>query len=287
MSELSLTPPSNRFDATVDRRSRDDARDEREADRFEERLEEARQADDTREEERRAQAHAEDDGKNGAANTPLAPKGHGGKVSQTALGSNPAVAPGPSTGSWTQAFSQIAPIAGMQGANGQASTQAAAPAAEIKTTTMAPKGSEVVSQAKLDATTQAARTRGVEKPQATFEPEWVETPDSPTLKAKALAQGEGLRVFLDRDLAIEVAWQPEGLEVRVDGSHEAVDPLKDLGSAMEDMLGRQGARLLDYSTHVRTTREQVALKSENETTDEQNKAVARRVLKGTLVNVVV
>jgi hypothetical protein len=38
---------------------------------------------------------------------------------------------------------------------------------------------------------------------------------------------------------------------------------------------------------VRTTREQVALKSENETTDEQNKAVARRVLKGTLVNVVV
>ena len=56
---------------------------------------------------------------------------------------------------------------------------------------------------------------------------------------------------------------------------------------MEDMLGRQGSRLLDYSTHVRTAQDTLALKSENETTDEQNQTVAQRVLKGTLVNVVV
>ena len=284
MSELTLTPPSNRFDATVDRRARDDARDEREADRFEERLDEARQADETREEEMRAREHAEDDGKTGAGHAPVAARGKARKTSSMPLGGSP-VAAGPTTGSWTAAFSQIAPIASMQEGNAQASAQAA-PKAEVKATSMAPKGSDVVSQAKLELPTDTARTRAALKPQATFEPEWVEAPESPALKAKALAEGEGLRVVVDRDLSVEVAWQAEGLEVRVDGSHEAVDSLKELGSAMEDMLGRQGSRLLDYSTHVRTSHEQLALKSENETTDEQNQTLALRVLKGTLVNVV-
>lgn len=286
MNELSLNPPSNRFDQTVDRRARDEARDEREADRFEERLEEARKTDEAREEERRAKGHEE--AASVAVQAPSAPR-----PLQT-LGGNPgsgaASSPASATragGPWMTAFSQIAPLTTV-GAPSSASApeNVAPPKADAKPASLTPKGGELAPSTKGEVQAETPKAKAVVKTEMAPDPRWLQTPEAALMKAKALDDVEGVRVHVDRDLAVEVAWQAEGLEVRVDGTVDAVDPMKELGSAMEDMLGRNGARLLDYSTHIRAAEEQEALKSENQTTDETHNDLVRRVLKGTLVNVV-
>ena len=286
MNGLSLNPPSNRFDKTVDRRARDDSRDEREADRFEERLEEAKKVDEAREEERRAKDTSKPDHAAGVGAPTRRPlRGLG--LTQAAGVAGPVGQASPKGGAWMTAFSQIAPFStGMDRANAPVTESLAVPKAEAKSATLTPKGGELAPTAKGEVTPDVSKAKATLKTEQALDPRWVETPEGLITKAKALEEGDGVRVHVDRELAVEVAWQAEGVEVRVDGTAEAVDPMKDLGSAMEDMLGRNGARLLDYSTHIRAAEEQEALKSENQKTDETHNDLAHRVLKGNLVNVV-
>jgi hypothetical protein len=49
-----------------------------------------------------------------------------------------------------------------------------------------------------------------------------------------------IRVELDSDLAVEVSTDGQGIEVVVEGSKDAIDPLRDLGPEMENALAQSG-----------------------------------------------
>lgn len=285
MNDLSLNPPSNRFDKTVDRRARDDARDEREADRFEERLEEAKKADQAREEERRGKDAREPDREAGWAPTarPLRAR----SVTQGSGSMGPLGQGAQKGGAWMTAFSQIAPLSAATSSPSSPVTETLGSSKpEAKPAPVNPKGGEFTPSTKGETTPEVTKAKAVVRTEQALDPRGLETPEGLITKAKVIEEGDGVRVHVDRDLAVEVAWQAEGLEVRIDGTVDAVDPMKELESAMQDMLGRNGANLLDYSTHIRAAEEQEALKSENQTTDETHNDLAHRVLQGNLVNVV-
>jgi hypothetical protein len=66
----------------------------------------------------------------------------------------------------------------------------------------------------------------------------------------------GVVVNVDADLTVRVAMSDEGVEVMVEGSTEAIEPLRDLESDLRDALKQDGQDLMEFSARERSERDE-------------------------------
>ena len=65
--------------------------------------------------------------------------------------------------------------------------------------------------------------------------------------------GEQVVVEVDADLTLRVAMSDDGVKVLLEGSAEAIEPLRDMESALRDDLESDGQDLLDFTARQRAS----------------------------------
>jgi len=98
----------------------------------------------------------------------------------------------------------------------------------------------------------------------------------------------GVVVEVDADLTLHVAMSDDGVEVLVEGTADALDPLRDMEDALRDGLESDGQELLDYTTRQRSEDDEEQQPSRrNRFLARQSKAKTRApVGRGQLLNAV-
>ena len=215
----------------------------------------------------------------GLAQAPAPSKLDGGGQTQPIEG----VAPLKGGFSWTAAHEAIAPLAistqGPPGAKPSTTFQTPEPTTAEANPTVALNESSTAKEPA--APTPVVRTEPVTPARAAMAIQEV------IPRLELLEEGQLLRIAIDRDLSLEVAWAEDGIEVRMDGTPEAVAPLHDIGAQLADLLSQSGTDLLEYSTHERDEESSEHLKSGEASPDEEIEAEARPLELGNLVNVIV
>jgi hypothetical protein len=260
-------------------RSGSRSRNDRAGERFEERLDSAEREDEGSEREEREVSDNSLPPGWGFGQAPPTAKLDGGAQQQEA-----AQPPLLNTGfSWTSAHEAIAPLA--------VSTQSAAAkdnstsfqAADIK----APEAPAPTVVAEANTAKEPAAPAPVVRTEVVTPARAAMAIQEVIPRLELLEEGKVLRVAIDRDLSLEVAWAEDGIEVRMDGTPEAVAAVRDIGAELADLLSQSGTDLLDFSTHERDEESTEHLKSDDASPDEDIEAQAAPIEMGNLVNVIV
>jgi hypothetical protein len=185
--------------------------------------------------------------------------------------------------SWTAAHDAIAPLAvsTQAAASDDATTPFKAPDAKAPDAPAATIAAEAGTTKEPAAPAPVVRTEPITPARAAMAIQEV------IPRIELLEEGQILRIAIDRDLSLEVAWAEDGIEVRMDGTPEAVAPLRDIGAELADLLSQSGTDLLDFSTHERDEESTEHLKSGEASPDEDIEAEAAPLEMGNLVNVIV